>query len=336
MRLPNSYGSIVRLSGNRRRPYAVRITTGWTDEGKQIQKYLGYYAKRAEAIAALAEYNQSPFDLANQKLTFADMYDRWISSTSPLPPYHATAFKHLSPLHSMPFLDIRRRHIQSVFDQSGLGYSTLGHMKSLCSLIYKYAIDLEIVSVNQVSGLKMPEKEPSQLHQPFTDEEIATLWAHADTDPASMYNLMLIYTGCRPTELLTIRTENVNLDEKYMRGGIKTAASKNRIIPLADKILPFIHRLYDPSAEYLCRGSKAPHLTYKELRKICATSPVLSTLPHSHLPHDGRHTCASLLDRAGVNLKTMQLILGHSSKSITLGVYTHKTISDLLAAINSI
>ncbi|MBQ6481718.1 MAG: hypothetical protein IJI45_11415 [Anaerolineaceae bacterium] len=53
MRLPNSYGSIVKLSGKRRRPYAVRITTGWTDKGRQIQKYLSYHATRREAMAAL-------------------------------------------------------------------------------------------------------------------------------------------------------------------------------------------------------------------------------------------------------------------------------------------
>ena len=73
MRLPNSYGSIVKLSGKRRRPYAVRITTGWTDEGKQIQKYLSYHAKRSDAMAALAEYNKAPYELDNQKITFAEM-----------------------------------------------------------------------------------------------------------------------------------------------------------------------------------------------------------------------------------------------------------------------
>ena len=46
----------------------------------------------------------------------------------------------------------------------------------------------------------------------------------------------MIYTGLRPTELLEIQTENVHLDEKYMAGGMKTEAGKDRIIPLNDKI----------------------------------------------------------------------------------------------------
>lgn len=34
MKMPNGYGSIIKLSGKRRRPFAVRITAGYTDEGK--------------------------------------------------------------------------------------------------------------------------------------------------------------------------------------------------------------------------------------------------------------------------------------------------------------
>lgn len=32
MRLPSGYGSIIKLKGNRRRPFQVRLTKGWTDE----------------------------------------------------------------------------------------------------------------------------------------------------------------------------------------------------------------------------------------------------------------------------------------------------------------
>ena len=57
----------------------------------------------------------------------------------------------------------------------------------------------------------------------------------------------MIYTGLRPTELLEILTENVHLEEKYMIGGIKTDAGKDRIIPLNDKIIPLIKNRYEPN-----------------------------------------------------------------------------------------
>ena len=49
MRRGNGDGSIFKLSGKRRRPYAVRITVGWSDDGKQKYKYIGYYANKTEA-----------------------------------------------------------------------------------------------------------------------------------------------------------------------------------------------------------------------------------------------------------------------------------------------
>ena len=61
-----------------------------------------------------------------------------------------------------------------------------------------------------------------------------------------------------------------------------------------------------------------------------------SPLLREHLPHDGRHTCATLMDNADVPKKIQQLILGHSSQDITSKVYTHKTVEQLVEAINRI
>lgn len=46
MKLPNGYGSVTKLPGRRRKPYAARITTHWTQDGKQQKKYLGYFKTR--------------------------------------------------------------------------------------------------------------------------------------------------------------------------------------------------------------------------------------------------------------------------------------------------
>ena len=63
MRLPNGYGTVYKLSGNRRKPFMVRKTIGWSDEGKQLYKTIGYYETRKLALAALADYNANPYDI---------------------------------------------------------------------------------------------------------------------------------------------------------------------------------------------------------------------------------------------------------------------------------
>ena len=82
MKLPNSYGSVYKLSGKRRKPWAVRKTVGWKQipEKKKsypIYEFIGYYATRAEALQALASYNEDPYDLHMDTITFAEVYEKW-------------------------------------------------------------------------------------------------------------------------------------------------------------------------------------------------------------------------------------------------------------------
>jgi hypothetical protein len=68
MRRPNKSGSVIKLSGKRRRPYAVRIYVGMEEvdgKAKLKYKYIDYFEKRKEALAFLEKYNQSPVEIAN-------------------------------------------------------------------------------------------------------------------------------------------------------------------------------------------------------------------------------------------------------------------------------
>lgn len=238
----------------------------------------------------------------------------------------------------MKFIDVRKRHIQGVIDASPLKYQAKSHMKSLCGQMFKLAIDLEIVTTNFASLVEMPPHEASKIHKPFTEEELQILWNNTD-DIGARIALILCYTGLRPTELIEIKTQDIHLEDWYMRGGIKTAAGKNRIIPIAEKIYPFIEQMYNRESYSLNIFDYGGNQITSYQRLLChlwKKSPVLNSLAQKHLPHDGRHTCATLLDNAEVPLKIRQMILGHSSTDITNQIYTHKTTSQLIDAINRI
>ena len=80
MKNPNGYGSVVPLKGKRRRPYAVRITVGYDDNGKQKYGYLGYYETRKEALYQLSLYNANPYDIDLKSLTLQDIYQRYVAT----------------------------------------------------------------------------------------------------------------------------------------------------------------------------------------------------------------------------------------------------------------
>ena len=73
MKLPNKYGSVYKLPGNRRKPWAVRKTKSWFfDENEKLKRtyeYIVYYETRPEALQALAEYNKNPFAIQSE-ITF--------------------------------------------------------------------------------------------------------------------------------------------------------------------------------------------------------------------------------------------------------------------------
>ena len=78
MKNANGMGSVYKQPGKRRKPWVVRKTVRWeidekTGRSKQIYKNIGYYATKQDALAALINYNQNPYDVDSHKLTFSDV-----------------------------------------------------------------------------------------------------------------------------------------------------------------------------------------------------------------------------------------------------------------------
>ena len=321
------------MHGQRRRPYIAAVTI--TVDGKRTRKALGYYASRRDALAALAEYHNQPYDLAAREITVLDFFQKWLAyreergrGQQATAIYKSTFLNHCKPLFDMRFADVQSIQIQQLVDNAKSPVIA-ERIKTTWGLLYKYAALTGIATNNAAAIVERPTRPKSKLHKPFTADEIAELWTYENNLMAHLA-LIYIYTGLRPSELLNMRREDVHLEERYMIGGMKTEAGRGRTIPIAEKIVPLIKELLESNnGEYLC-GIKR----YERLREkwaACAL-PVI----HNHLLHDGRHTCETLLDNARVAKRTIQLILGHAGKDIDEAVYTHKTRQQLIDAINLI
>lgn len=320
----------------------VRKTTGFNEHDKQIMKVVGYYATKAEALAALAEFNENPTDLATRRVSFEKLYELWskekFKGASPTNSY-AAAYKYCKALYDYQFADIKTAQMQEAIDTCEAGYSTKRNIKILFNQMTKYALANDISKKNYAELCTLPPHEDSEKHRPFTEKELEYLWKLAPDNRNVQTVLILCYTGMRPTEFCKIIRENVHLDEHYMLGGIKTEAGKNRAIPIADKIFPFVKALYDEGHTMLIEDEDGP-LNYDKYRPryFETAMTLLPVTMRNHLPHDGRHTCATLLDNVepAIAPKIIKLILGHASSDVTQKVYTHKTIEQLVEAINKI
>lgn len=334
MKLPNGFGSVVNLGKKRRRPWAARLTIGWNDRKKQIYKYLSYHEKRKDALAALIEYNKNPYDVDRASVTFAEVFEAWSSRKfSELGPHSVRNYKSIyrkcADLYEIPFRDIKTAHLQAVVDANkNLAHVTL--LKVLFGQLYGHALKNDICEKDYSQFVEIPTKEKKVEKVPFSSAEVATLWKHKDEQFVDLV-LILLYTGMRISELIEMKIENIFIDEQYMVGGVKTAAGKNRIIPIHADIMPLIMAQYSPNKKYLfqsVRGNKLQY-NYFAAKKF---APLMERLGMSHTLHETRHTFISQADRVGLNGTILKKIVGHANGDITVH-YTHKDITEILEEI---
>ena len=339
MRLPNGFGSIYKLSGKRRKPWVVRKTIGW-DKEKQLYYTVGYYSTRALALSALSEYNKNPIGERGD-ITLNALYKEWSSSkyekTESIKTIqtYESAWNHLSTIKDTPFKDIKKSNLQGLIDnmvRKGLGYSSIHKVKVLAGMLYKHAMADDIVDKNYAELVDLPDNDAKEK-KPFNDIEIKAIEELAETDEWANTILILIYTGMRIGELLTLTKFNVDIKSMTIVGGIKTDAGKNRTIPIHRKIQKYIKYWYAKEGSYLiCRNNDRVRENY--YRKDLYYPALEKANTRKLSPHSARHTFASLISKAGANVKSIQKIIGHADYSTTANIYTHTDIEELRKAID--
>lgn len=339
MRNENGYGSIICLdkSGKKRRkPWAVRVTTGW-ENGRQKRKYIGYYRTQKEALIALAEYHKSGVDADLTNLTLEEVFDRWYSrieqkSSVTVLRGHNMVKLRLGSFGKKQIKDIKADHIEDWINSTNVKQSTKRRLKSTLNQVFEYAEQNDIIKKNPVKYIKV-EAATDKVGKIFTDEEINYLWEHADENVDYKTLLILIYTGMRIGELLKLQPEDINLEERYAIGGSKTEAGKDRVIPIHDKIFPIVKERIEkygflaPSA----KGTPTPYVTFNQ-----RLAKLMKKLNWEHKSHDTRKTAISIMHRYEIPMEVIRIIVGHSGKGVTEKVYIYKNERELVDYINRV
>ena len=341
MKLPNGYGSVYKLKGTRRNSYRAIISQGYmqTESGIRLKRVtLGYYPTKKEALAALANYHENPYDIKADVITFEELYERWsedhfkkLLNKSSIRTYKA-AFNHSKPLHKMRFKDIRPNHLEGTIENAVVGDATKSRMKSMYNLMYRYAIKYDITEKNYAELCNSVKVQRKNIKVPFTIEEIDKLWDKVEELPFADMILVGIYSGFRPIELTMIETKNVHLLENYIIGGTKTEAGKDRVVPIHPKIKEIVKKRCAENQEFLFMDyNMFKHdicsLTYDKYRG--RFEKVMLALDMKHTPHETRHTFITQAKKCQVNEYILKKIIGHEVRDITEQVYTHRSIEEL-------
>lgn len=328
MKLPNHYGTITKLSGNRRRPFIIR-------EGNSgHQKAIGYAITREEALILLAKYNKNPWDIEADKITLQELYELWVEKRAiklGIKNFQVlkSAYNHCKMYANCRYNQIKSFQMQEAIDNCGLGYSTQAQIKNLWGHLDRFASELDVIS-KMCSTLLTSDPIPETTKTIFTDEEVSKIWGvyNEGNTPFIDSVIFFLYTGFRISEFLKLRIQSVNVEERTIIGGTKTAAGKNRIVPIHSKIWGIVKRRMDESRSgFLFENSLGKHLTPSAYYDIWEN--LMKALEMNHTPHECRHTFRSRLDSAGANKVCIDRMMGHKSKGTGERVYTHKTIEEL-------
>ena len=363
-RLPSGFGSIRYLGKNRSRPYQVRAAAHADGDSITAGEILAYTDDWYKAFALLTAYNAHtwhPGDdveessiLQSENLdglvrrllddyriltgksytvtrstSFIDVVEAWYKDKyeQEEKKVFAKGTKQnakkgiilLRPLYDRPFVTLRLQDLQATID--GIEKPTMqAAAKAVLHGVYKYAVIHEIVEKDYSIGVRT-DAHKNKSGTPFNPQEIKKLWKMRDQEEAEML-LIMIYSGFR---ISAYETLEVNLEDKYFKGGVKTAASKDRIVPIHSAILPLVKKR-------LKRGPMMHdfHNYGMRLSNWCRSNGM------DHTPHHTRHTFSMLCEKYGVKENDRKRLLGHTFRDITNGVYGHRELEDLRQEIEKI
>lgn len=367
-RLPNGFGQISEIKNrNLRNPFRAMVTVGKTPEGKPICKPLkpeSYFATYNDAYAALVEYNKNPYDL-EPSITMQELYDKW------LPEYEKTvkstksvtsAWAYCSAVYKMRVMDIRARHVKGCMEEGVAvirgkaqhpSATMKNQIKSLFNMMLDYALEYELVDRNYSRTFNLTEETVKEIqsvkkeHIAFTDEEMDLLWANISSKQGIDIMLIQCYSGWRPQELGLLELKDVDLENWTFRGGMKTDAGENRVVPIHSRIQDLVLRKYQEAealgSPYLLnwtdpnnRNKKNLKLTYARYQKAFERIRDELKLNPNHRPHDGRTHFVTMAKRYGVDEYAIKYMVGHKISDITEKVYTRREFAWLREEIEKI
>lgn len=337
MRNPNGYGSVVFLGKSRRLPYAVRKTVKFElTDGSCIQKYkyFGYYATKREAILALADLNQRKLDTTYPERTFGEMFGAWIERRSrSLAPSSVKRLqyvygKYCPGLADKSVLVVTEDEMQAILDGCPHGYQTQATIKLIMQGVMGYTKTQGLRADDPSALLVAGGDKDTRPHKIFAPADVDKMKA----DPEAWSIFFMLYSGMRIKEILQVKMEDINLEDAYLVGGVKTDAGKGRIIPIHRYLLPLVKARAGQTYLVEYNGKKM----YYQLYRDKVWDVVMSRYGLDYTPHDTRHTFITAMSRAGVSDYFIQKIVGHAAKDTTNRVYIHTDPAELLAEINRI
>lgn len=215
----------------------------------------------------------------------------------------------------------------------GFSQKVISNTRSVLKQIFDFAILNGAIQFNPVSSLPLIKGKPKVPRQAAPDAEVLIIEKTKTESMGARMSYFMLWTGIRRGEAAALQQKHIDLknhtarieqaiaygdnSRKPILKSAKTAAGC-RIINLPDNVLQILP-VYDDPETYVFFPAGLP--TKTRLEKTLKQYQVAHGLTAT--AHQLRHSYASMLCVAGVDMKTAQALLGHSSIVMTADIYQH-------------
>jgi len=323
--------------------WQIRISQGY----RKPEKNYVFRGTEAEACAFEAEIKGIPQEKADQRMNdvlgrFLDWYTvnkaaRTVSEAHKMLPkvIAAVGNKHLSLLRQSDWTRYKQQRLED-----GVKKRTINVELSYVRSLLKYARDEIQIPVGDLPKLYTKNQTLPPPTTPLTPEETLRLLGELEGDKRIIV-MLYAYCGLRRTEGLTLKRKNIDLQAGLLH--VTGKGNKSRIVPIVGKELLEL-------LEHACAGKKnddwlfpnpqaekngAPQQPYKDLRGSLKNAAKRAGISKDVWNHLLRHSGATAAIQAGVSLRELQDILGHTDIRMT-EIYTHISADMLKSSASKI
>jgi len=268
---------------------------------------------------------------------FIDFY--WLStgaSKNTLAAYRSDLKIFNKWLAGKSFISVNSKHIQDYFSdrqKNNIGSSTQARILTCLHSFYQYLLSNQLIKkdpTEQLSQPKLEKKLPVFLNIQEVEKLLEAPSSSSHFGQRDRAMLELLYScGLRVSELINLSYHNINLKEEFIR--IHGKGNKERVLPMGEMAIDYLMK-YETNARPVLlkngqsdsyflsnRGRAMSRQNFFYIIKAYANQVGIDK-PLS--PHSLRHAFATHLVQKGADLRSVQLMLGHSDISSTQ-LYTH-------------
>jgi site-specific recombinase XerD len=206
-----------------------------------------------------------------------------------------------------------RNYLHFLIVDKQLSHSSCNHKIAAINFFFREVLGRPV-------NLRVPMKRSGRLPEPLSREEVARLIGAAKSQKHRVYMMTAYSAGLRVSELIRLKPTDIHSDRMLFRVN-QGKGRKDRYTLLSERLLRELRaywREYRPVEWLFPNVAGTRHMpTYTPARAFYRLK-VRAGITHGHGIHTLRHSFATHLLEAGVDLRTIQILMGHNSLNTTL------------------